>query len=89
MGHKIRANRAPITKAALLAYNLDQKFKYAAPHRVYPTTSEWVGFMKIDRDWRFVALDGDLKDSITIGLAYPTRKALIADMARYIRESGY
>jgi hypothetical protein len=86
---KIKANREPITKAALLAYNLDQKFSYAAPHRVFPTTSEWVGYMRIGRDWRFVALDNDLTDVSTIGPIYGTKRALMADMARYIRDSGY
>lgn len=80
----------PMTKAALLARNLDNKFSYAAPHRVYETISEWVGFMKTGRDcWRFVALDNDLTYESVIGPVYPTRKALLADMARYIRESGY
>ena len=41
------------------------------------------------RDWRFVALDNDLTDSVTIGPVYSTRKALVADMARCIRKSGY
>ena len=86
---KIKANREPITKAALLAYNFDQKFNYAAPHRVFPTTSEWVGYMRIGRDWRFVALDNDLTDVSTIGPIYGTKRALMADMARYIRDSGY
>jgi hypothetical protein len=89
MANAIRANSEPISKAALLAHNLDQKFSYAAPHRVYPTTTEWVGFMKIGRDWRFVALDNDLTSECVIGPIYPTRKALVADMARYIRDSGY
>jgi hypothetical protein len=79
-----------MTKAALLAKNLDNKFRYAAPHKVHETTSEWLGYMKTGREcWRFVALDNDLTYESVVGPVYATRKALLADMARYVRESGY
>jgi hypothetical protein len=42
MGHKIRANREPITKAILLAHNLDQKVTGS----VFPTAG---------RRWRTTA----------------------------------
>jgi hypothetical protein len=41
------------------------------------------------RAWRFVSFNNDLTDASTIGPIYSTRKVLTADMARYIRESGY
>jgi hypothetical protein len=79
----------PMTKTALLAKNLDNRFSYAAPHKVHETISEWLGYMKIGRDWRFVALDNDLTSECVVGPIYGTKRALLADMARYIRESGY
>jgi hypothetical protein len=57
--------------------------------QAFPSWSEWVGYMRIGRDWRFVALDNDLTDVSTIGPIYGTKRALMADMARYIRDSGY
>jgi hypothetical protein len=79
-----------VKKTELLKANLDAKYRHLAPHRVYETTTEWVGFMMVARGcWRFVALDNDLTDIVPIGRVYTTRKELMADMGRYISESGY